>query len=114
MKVNIEITEGCTDFSYLINNVEWMDYVSKNSKHYNAEFLQDVCEKLIHEAQKQYQLPLWVTDYFWDGDYDTFCSQDTFITLVKNNKNTKIKSLGNCDECGDIIYRWTLELEINQ
>ena len=27
MKVNIEITEGCTSFSYLINGIEWVDLV---------------------------------------------------------------------------------------
>ena len=113
MKVNIEITEGCTNFSYLINNVEWEDYINKNSKHYNTEFLQDVCEKLIHEAQEQYQLPLWITNYLWDGDYETCCKQGTFIKLVKVNKNTKEECLGTCDECGDTIYRWILKLEIN-
>lgn len=112
MKVNIEITEGCTNYSYLINNIEWVDYISKESEHYNIDFLDKVCEKLIDEVTKQYQLPYWITCYLWDGDYETYCSQDTFIKLVQNNKNTKEEYLGTCDECGDSIYRWKLDIEI--
>ena len=112
MKVNIEITEGCISFSYLINDIEWVDYICKESEHYNIEFLDKVHEKLIDEAQEQYQLPNWIIEYLWDGDYETCCEQGTFIKLVKVNKNTKEECLGTCDECGDTVYRWKLEIEI--
>ena len=111
MKVNIEITEGCTNFSYLINGIEWVDYTSKESEHYNIDFVNKVCEVLINEVTKQYQLPNWIIEYLWDG-YDAYCTQDTFTRLVYNNKNTKQECLGTCDECGDTIYRWKLEIEI--
>lgn len=112
MKVNIEITEGCTNFSYLINGIEWVDLVDKESEHYNIDFIDKVCEALINEATEQYQLPNWIIEYLWDGDYETCCQQGTFIKLVKVNKNTKEEYLGTCDECGDMIYRWKLEIEI--
>lgn len=112
MKVNIEITEGCTCFSYLINNIEWIDYISKESKHYNINLVDRVCEALIDEVKEQYNLPIWIIEYLWDGEYETCCTQDTFVRLVQNNKNTKEEYLGTCDECGDMIYRYKLEIEI--
>lgn len=111
MKVNIEITEGCTSFSYLINNKEWIEYADNESTKEDTEFLDKVHEKLINEAQEQYQLPNWIICYLWDGN-DTYCTQDTFVRLVQNNKNTKEECLGTCDECGDTIYRWKLEINI--
>lgn len=112
MKVNIEITEGCTNFSYLINDIEWVEYINEDSEHYNIDFLDYVCEALINEAQEQHQLPNWIISYLYDGDYETLCSQDTFVKLVQNDKNTKEECLGTCDECGDTIYRWKLEINI--
>lgn len=111
MKAKIKITEGCISYSYLINDKEWVDLTDEESKDYNLELVDDVCEELINQAQEQYQLPTWITNYLWDGD-DAACSQDTFIRLVKNNKHTIEKHLGKCEECGDYIYEWYLELEI--
>ena len=112
MKVNIEITEGCTNFSYLINNKEWVEYACNESTKEDTEFLDKVHEKLIDEAQEQYQLPNWIIEYLWDGDYETCCQQGTVINLVKVNKNTTEECLGTCDECGDTVYRWKLEIDI--
>lgn len=119
MKVNIEITEGCTSFSYLINGIEWVDLVKDEEPDIhdkeavnNINFVNKVCDTLINEIKSQYNLPAWIIGYLWDGEYDTYCTQDTFIKLVKNNKNTKEEYLGTCDECGDSIYRWKLEIEI--
>ena len=112
MKVNIEITEGCTNFSYLINGIEWVDYTCKESEHYDIEFIDDVCEKLIKEVSKQYQLPYWILPFLCDSDYETLCSQDTFIKLVQNNKYVTEECLGTCYECGDTVYRWKLEINI--
>ena len=77
MKVNIEITEGCTNFSYLINGIEWVDYICKESEHYNIEFLD---EALINEVKEQYNLPEWIIGSL----YETLCSQDTFVTQKKS------------------------------
>ncbi len=51
-------------------------------------------------------------DYLWDG-CNTTCEQYTFTKLVKNNKDTKEEYLGHCEQCGDMIYRWILELDIS-
>lgn len=111
MKVNIEITEGCISYSYLINDIEWVDYTSEESEHYDIDFVNKVCEVLINEITEQYHLPSWITCYLWDGN-DTYCEQYTFVNLVKNNKNTKEECLGTCDECGDTVYRWKLDIDI--
>ena len=111
MKVNIEITEGCMSYSYLINGIEWVELYDKESDHYNIELLDKVAEALIKEVVEQYNIPSFMEDYLWDG-IETNCSQDTFVKLVQNNKNTTIESLGHCDECGDDIERWKLELHI--
>ena len=112
MKVKIEITEGCTSYSYTINDIEWVDLVDKESDYYNLELANKVCEELLKQTQEQYQLPNWIMDYLWDG-CNTTCEQFTFTKLVKNNKNTKEEYLGHCVLCGDMIYRWTLELDIS-
>lgn len=112
MKINIEITEGCTNFSYLINDIEWVDYTDPESEHYNIDFIDEVCESLINEATEQYQLPDWIIGSLYDGEFESLCSQDTFIKLVQNNKNTKEECLGTCDECGDTVYRWKLKIDI--
>lgn len=112
MKVNIEITEGCVSYSYLINGIEWVDYIDIKSEHYDTLFLDEVCEALINEATEQYQLPNWIISYLYDGCYETACEQDTFIKLVQNNKNVTEECLGTCDECGDTVYRWKLEINI--
>jgi len=113
MKVNIEITEGCINFSYLINGIEWVELVdTEDSNKEDIELVNHVCEKLMYEVEHQYNLPAWIVGYLWDGEYHAYCTQDTFIKLVKNNKNTKEEYLGTCDECGDSIYRWKLEIEI--
>ena len=112
MKVKIEITEGYTSYSYTINDTEWVDLVDKESDYYNLELADKVCEELLKQAQEQYQLPNWIMDYLWDG-CNTTCEQYTFTKLVKNNKDTKEEYLGHCEQCGDMIYRWTLELDIS-
>lgn len=111
MKVKIEITEGCTAYSYTINNKEWSELVDKESKYYDLDFVNNVCGALINEIQEQYQLPNWIIDYFWDG-CNAVCEQYTFINLVKNDKNTKEEYLGYCDQCGDSIYSWSLEIDL--
>lgn len=112
MEVNIKITEGCTCFSYCINDIEWSDLTDKESENYNIEFVDKICEELIKQAQEQYQLPEWIMEYLWDGA-DTICEQDTFTNLVKHNKHTREKYLGTCDVCNDSIYEWELKISLN-
>lgn len=112
MKVDINITEGCTCFSYTINGKEWTLLTDPNSEDYDIGFVNAVCSKLIEEVKKQYGLPEWILGYLYDGDYEAECTQQMFITLVQNNKNVKEKWLGDCDECGDSIYEWKLVVDI--
>lgn len=113
MKVKIGIIEGCTDFSYTINGNEFVDLTNSYSEKYDIELVNSVCETLIKQATKQYNLPDWIVDYLWDGEYEPACTQNTFITLVQCNKNTKETYIGTCEECGDTIIKWELELIIN-
>lgn len=112
MEVTIEITEGCTDYSYRINGVEWNKLYDKESKHYNIELLDKVVEALIDEAKKQYHLPDWILEFLFDGVY-TNCSLDMFAMLVSNNKRAKLEDLYHCDECGDDVYRTTLKINVD-
>lgn len=112
MKVKIQIIEGCTNFSYTINNKEFVDLTNSYSQNYDIELLNSVCEILIKQATTQYNLPDWIVDYLWDGEYEPACSQSTFIKLVKQNKNTKETYIGTCEVCGDMIFKWELELII--
>lgn len=109
MNVKIEITEGCICNSCRINGIEWIKLYEKEYEEYDINFLNIVSGELIRDTQKQYNLPDWIMSGVWDG-VDSYCTQETFIMLVKNNKNTKFEDLGHCDECGDDIYEWTLEL----
>lgn len=112
MKVLIEITEGCTAYSYTINGKEWVNLTDPKSEDYNIDFVNDVCCKLIDEAKEQYNLPEWVAGYLYNGDYENICTQQMFATLVQNNKNVKKEWLGDCDQCGDSIYKWLLKIEV--
>lgn len=112
MKVDITITEGCTAYSYTINGKEWVDLTDPNSEDCDTDFVNDVCSELIDEAKNQYGLPEWIIGYLYDGDYEAACTQQTFTTLVQNNKNTEEKWLGDCEECGDSIYEWKLTIDI--
>lgn len=112
MKIHIEITEGCTNFSYTINKKEFVDLIDRHSDNYDIELVNSVCEKLIEQATVQYNLPYWIVNYLWDGEYEEVCSQRTFITLVKQNKNIKEEYCGTCSTCGDTILKYELDFEV--
>ncbi len=111
--VTIEITEGCTNYSYLIDGVEWTELCDKESEHYNIFLIDDVVDALVYEAQEQYNLPNWIIDLLYDAHLPC-CTQDTFVKLVRNNNRTELEDLGHCDECGDDIVRMTLKLNIKE
>lgn len=112
MKVDINITEGCTCFSYTINGKEWVDLTDPNAEDCDIDFVNDVCSRLIDEAKNQYSLPEWILGCLYNGDYEEACTQQMFITLVKNNKNAEEKWLGDCEECGDSICEWKLSVNV--
>lgn len=111
--ISISITEGCTCYSYCINDLEWADLTNPKSDIYSPEFVNQVIDRLIRDIIEQYSIPPFITDYLYDGDYDIDCSQYTFIKLVQNNKNTIVKNLGTCEECGDTIIGYNLRFKIN-
>lgn len=111
-KINIVIILGCNNFSCLINDIEWIDYTNKESKHYNISLLDNVCEELISEVIEQYHLPSWIITYFYDVSYETLCSQNTFLKLVLNNKNVIKEYLDTNDGCVEPIYKWKLKIDI--
>ena len=119
MKVKIRMSEGCVCYSYTLNDIEYTDLTDAESEHFNIEFINKVFEKLVDEITNQYSIPPFMVSYLYDGDWydgplaDLLCTQDTFINLVKTNKNCREECLGTCDECGDTIYEYKLNIEIN-
>lgn len=113
----IEITEGCTAYSYLINGIEWAELTYENSEHWTGgtDIINDTFNALVTELETQYNIPAFLIsrlyDNFGDDCFDVPCTQDTFIGLVKNNKRTTCENLGHCDECGDTVYKYTLEIK---
>ena len=81
-KMKLEVTEGCTAFSYTVNDKEWVDLTDDERK--------DVLLKII-----QSQI-----------EFDN--CQDVFISLVQDFG--QYKNLGRCEECGDCITTHTLEI----
>lgn len=112
MKITIELTEGCTSYSYLINGKEWVDIITERND-YDIKALAKIIDILIIEIQQQYNLPKFIIDIIYDNDDCLLpISQDTFIKLVKNNINTKYEHLGICDCCGDTIESWKLKINL--
>lgn len=118
-KIIIEMSEGCVCYSYTINGIEYTDLTDPDSDKFNVAFVNNVFETLVNELIIQYKIPPFMISYLYDGDYyesdelgDLLCTQGTFIDCVKANKKCKEKDLGTCDQCGDTIYEYKLELEI--
>lgn len=115
MKANIIISEGCTTYSYCINEVEWVELTDKESKNYNPDLVNAVCEELLDDLCDQVpNIPAFLIRNLYNVDnanHDILFSQDIFIDLVKINKNTKYENLGTCEECGDLIETYELNIE---
>lgn len=117
-KINIEMTEGCICFSYTINGIEWTDLTDPDNENFNIKLVNQVFEALVDELTSQYSIPPFMVSYLYDGYYesdelgDLLCTQDTFINCVKANKNCKENYLGTCDDCGDMIYEYKLEIQV--
>ena len=80
--MKLEVTEGCTAFSYTVNDKEWVDLTDDERK--------DVLLKII-QSQIEFNN-----------------CQDVFISLVR--EFGKYKNLGRCEQCGDCIETHTLEI----
>lgn len=119
--VKIEITEGCTCYSYTINGIEWVDLTDPESPDYTINhdnIVERVFDALYIDINTQYNIPSFLRGFMMDNYEDNFnavpCTQQMFCNMVETHKNTKSKCLGYCDECGDTIYRYTLNLKIEK
>lgn len=115
-KINIQITEGCVCYSYLINGVEYVVLSSPDSDYYDPILINEVTTKLVDELEEQYpSTPKFLIDNLYEvpnSNIDIDFSQDVFIDLVKCNKNTHWVDLGTCEDCGDSIERYDLSIEL--
>lgn len=117
--LNIEITEGCTAYSYKINGIEWADLTDPESEHYTGKhggLLMYAFIKLYHSLIVQYDIPGFLSELLWDNDNDDWeqvpCTQDTFVKMVKANKNTEVTYDDYvCDCCGDTVTIYRLVIK---
>lgn len=114
MEVKIEITEGCTCYSYTINGIEYGDLIDKESDNYDPDFVYDVLEAMADEIYIQRK----------DNDELTTLIDDTlafiklensqwfFERLVQFNNNTEVTDISYCEQCGDTIITKSLTINI--
>ena len=81
--MKLQVTEGCTAYSYEVDDVEWND--------------------LTHEKCKEVLLKII------DNTLDCTNLQFVFTSLVQ--ELGEYEDLGNCEQCGDFITRHTLEIK---
>lgn len=118
MKIKIEITEGCISYSYQINGFEWNLLCSKECPEEQKDLIEKTFKYLLHDINEQYTIPNFMLSSLYDNDGDDWeripCEQSTFVYMVQAHKDTKTTYLGRCDECGDLIYRYILELDTDE
>lgn len=119
--VYIEITEGCTYYSYTINGIEWVDLTDPKSPDYTLNhnnIVERVFDALYIDINTQYNIPSFLRGYMLDNEADDFnevpFTQQMFCYMVEAHKDTKSECLGHCDECGDTIWRYTLKLKVDK
>lgn len=113
MEIKIEFNEGCINNSYTINGEELVNLTNPESDKYNTNLhlYNSICEYLISEIETQYSLPAFLLEKLYDGDYDLITDINTFIDMVKENKNTITEVDGPCEQCGDYTYTWILNIK---
>ena len=80
--MKLEVTEGCTAYSYEVDGEEWVDLTEEKCK--------EVLLKLIESCD------------------DCQSLQHIFIALVQDVG--EYENLGTCDQCGDCVTRYKLEI----
>ena len=80
--MKLQVTEGCTAFSYEVDDKEWVDLTHEECKETLLKLIEscDDCRNLKH----------------------------VFIDLMQDLG--EFKDLGTCDQCGDYVTRYTLEI----
>lgn len=114
MKVKIEITEGCTVYSYTINGIEYGDLIDKESDDYNPYFVYDVLEAMVNELYEQkkdnYELITLLNDVLSFIKLEN--SRWFFERLFYFNKDTKVTDSYHCEQCGDTVITQSLTINI--
>lgn len=81
--MELKVTEGCTAFSYTVNDKEWVDLSNEERK--------DVLLKII-QSQNNFNN-----------------CQEIFTSLVQ--EFGQYNFLGHCEDCGDYITTYILEIK---
>ena len=123
----IEITEGCVCYSYTIDGKEFCRLADKESEIYDPELIKKVLLHLLNIYEDIYYNDTVGRVYsavFNDDVYDVITSRvhelikdekyldlfNLFVELVKCNPKVVSSYTGPCEQCGDYIDSWTLEL----
>lgn len=113
MKVKIEITECCTEYSCTINGIEYDELIDKESDNYNPSLVYDVLEAMADEIYKQKKNKDFITLVY---EVIAFIklenSQWLFEKLFYFNKNTKVTDSYHCEQCGDTVITQSLTINI--
>lgn len=80
--MKLEVTEGCTAYSYEVDGEEWRDLTNDDRKY--------VLLNIINSQD----------------NFDN--CQHIFTSLVQ--EFGEYENLGSCDQCGDYVSRYTLEI----
>lgn len=114
MEVKIEITEGCTCYSYTINGKEYGNLIDKESDDYNPDFVYDVLDAMTNEIYEQRKDNSEFIELL--DDILSFIklenSQWFFERLFHFNANTKTVDTSYCEQCGDTIITKSLTINI--
>lgn len=119
--INIKVSEGCTAYSYTINGIEWVDLTDTDSEYCTVkqgDLVRRTFDKLLEDLISQYDIPPFLLDYMYDNNNDDWeqvpCTQDTFIKMVKANKNTEVTYDNHvCECCGDTVTTYRLVVKVN-
>ena len=114
MEVKIEITEGCTCYSYTINGIEYGDLIDREGDNYDPDFVYIVLEAMTKEVCEQKKDDYNLTDILDDilSYVRLENSQWFFERLFHFNANTKTVDTSYCEQCGDTIITKSLTINI--
>ncbi len=88
--MKLTATEGCTCYTYKIDDVEVKDMLDEESKEYNPALVKEAILKMIDLPQAE-------------GHY-----YDLFQSLLERFGDMKFEF--HCDQCGDDVYSYKLEI----
>lgn len=104
MKFKLQITEGCTCYSYTINDMEYDDLLDKQDEYYNPELVYNTLQVMVKDLELQcpnemaFELIDSIIAYHRLSELRWL-----FEFLFHENKNTKCIDSWTCDECFDTV-----------